>query len=77
MAKKTKVVLNRPAVKDQILNGSGMHGLMQDVAASMAGPGVDVEVEQSNDSQGGGRVRARAYGKDPAAVSRALGRARA
>lgn len=76
MAKRVRFVLNRPNVKSQIHYGTGMRGLLTGVAASMDGPGVDVAVDQSNDAEGKGRLRARAYGK-PDDASAALGRARA
>lgn len=76
MAKRVRFVLNRPAVKAQIHNGPGTRAMLAGVAASMDGPGIDVEVDSSNNSQGGGRLRARAKGKKPSDVSAALGRAR-
>lgn len=78
---KNKFVLNRRAVKEQIHNGPGMGRVMEEIAAEMQGPGVETEVSQSSDAEGGGRYRARAWGPAYAeaksgVVSRALGRAR-
>lgn len=76
MAKNVKFLLNRRAFQQQILQGQGV-----DMASALraALPGDDVVIEQSSNAQGGGRMRARAYGKmsdevELGSLSRRLGR---
>lgn len=75
MAKDVKFVLNRRAFQRLILQGQGVD---MEAALCDALPGDDVVIEQSSNAQGGGRMRARAYGKmrdevETGALSRRLG----
>lgn len=77
MAKNVKFVLNRRAFQRVVLQG---HGTGMEKALRSALPGDDVVIEQSSNARGGGRMRARAYGRigdevETGALSRRLGRA--